>query len=287
VGESLNPIEYSIRKKYRYTALNYVFDVYMECEYRANLTQEIFEELEPGEFRFDYESWSARLGISKKQLERAIKELTTKSEVIMQTEKGKRGTCSKYFLARFQEKKKEKSKEGNKRTLGEELSVDNSKLIVTLGEEKGSDKERKKEKKKEQSSQYNNLNIESNNIYMSVFDYWNEKNIKRHRVLNNDIKKAIDKALKIKVEDEFIKEADIKSAIDNYKEVLDSDYFFNYKWGLAEFLTRKQKDSSANQLVLFLDNGATYENYKRQCKKPLDKPQEQVIYKTKVNNEKV
>ncbi|GEM_PF-2278362 len=287
MGESLNPIEYSIRKKYRYTALNYVFDVYMECEYRANLTQEIFEELEPGEFRFDYESWSARLGISKKQLERAIKELTTKSEVIMQTEKGKRGTCSKYFLARFQEKKKEKSKEGNKRTLGEELSVDNSKLIVTLGEEKGSDKERKKEKKKEQSSQYNNLNIESNNIYMSVFDYWNEKNIKRHRVLNNDIKKAIDKALKIKVEDEFIKEADIKSAIDNYKEVLDSDYFFNYKWGLAEFLTRKQKDSSANQLVLFLDNGATYENYKRQCKKPLDKPQEQVIYKTKVNNEKV
>ncbi|WP_286909678.1 hypothetical protein [Clostridium sp. UBA1652] len=283
----MNPIEYSIRKKYRYTALNYVFDVYMECEYRANLTQEIFEELEPGEFRFDYESWSARLGISKKQLERAIKELTTKSEVIMQTEKGKRGTCSKYFLARFQEKKKEKSKEGNKRTLGEELSVDNSKLIVTLGEEKGSDKERKKEKKKEQSSQYNNLNIESNNIYMSVFDYWNEKNIKRHRVLNNDIKKAIDKALKIKVEDEFIKEADIKSAIDNYKEVLDSDYFFNYKWGLAEFLTRKQKDSSANQLVLFLDNGATYENYKRQCKKPLDKPQEQVIYKTKVNNEKV
>ncbi|WP_238902695.1 helix-turn-helix domain-containing protein [Clostridium sp. YIM B02506] len=127
----------------------------------------------------------------------------------------------------------------------------------------------------------------TNNIYMSVFDYWNEKNIKRHRVLNNDIKKAIDKALKIKVEDEFIKEADIKSAIDNYKEVLDSDYFFNYKWGLAEFLTRKQKDSSANQLVLFLDNGATYENYKRQCKKPQDKPQEQAIYKTKVNNEKV
>ena len=28
----------------------------MECEYRANLTQEEYEGLLPGEFRFDYES---------------------------------------------------------------------------------------------------------------------------------------------------------------------------------------------------------------------------------------
>lgn len=137
----------------------------MECEYRANLTQEEYEGLQPGEFRFDYESWARRLVISKKQLERAIKELTTKNIVIIQTEKGKRGTCSKYFLARFREKKKEKKEENNRSVLGEELSVDNTMFVDILGEEKESDKERFEEKKKEQSSQYNNLNIKSINIY--------------------------------------------------------------------------------------------------------------------------
>ena len=45
----------------------------MECEYRANLTKGEYDGLLPGEFRFDYESWERRLGISKKQLVRAIK----------------------------------------------------------------------------------------------------------------------------------------------------------------------------------------------------------------------
>lgn len=113
----------------------------------------------------------------------------------------------------------------------------------------------------------NNTNITNNYIYTSIFNYWNSKAIKKHRVLTKEIEKAINKVLKIKVEGEFIKENDIKKAIDNYKEVLESEYFFNHKWTLTEFLTRKQKDTGINQLVLFLDNGTTYENYIEWCNK--------------------
>jgi hypothetical protein len=157
----LNVTEIEIRRKYRYSKLSYVFDVYMECEYRANLTQKEYDGLMPGEFRFDYESWGRRLGYTKKQMERAIKELTTKNIVIIQTLRGNKGTCSKYFLARFQENNKEHNKENKRRG----IPVGNTGFNDVLGEQK----EKNKENKKEHSSQHNNLNIISNNIY-SDFD---------------------------------------------------------------------------------------------------------------------
>ena len=150
-------VEREIREKYRYSNLSYIFDVYMECEYRANLTQEEYEGLSPGEFRFDYESWSRRLGFSKKQMERAIKELTTESKVIEQKARGHKGTCSKYYLTRFQENNKEHNKESNRRT----INVENT----TINKDRGEQKECRKEHKKEHSSRYSNQDIVSNNIY--------------------------------------------------------------------------------------------------------------------------
>ena len=110
----MNLTEYEIRKKYRYSNLSYVFDVYMECEFRANLTDKEYDGLQPGEFRFDYESWARRLGLTKKRLEKAIEKLTTESMVIIQTVRGHKGVSTKYFLTRFEEKKKENN-EGYKR----------------------------------------------------------------------------------------------------------------------------------------------------------------------------
>ena len=151
----MNLTEYEIRKKYRYSNLSYVFDVYMECEYRANLTQEEYDGLLPGEFRFDYESWIKRLGISKKQLVTAIKELTINNAVIVQTFKGVKGNSSKYFLTRFEEQKKEQNEEQNEKQ--------NKPLkIKGFKENEQQNEEQKKEQKKGQSSQYNNINIISN-----------------------------------------------------------------------------------------------------------------------------
>lgn len=204
----MNLTEYEIRKEYRYSNLSYVFDVYMECEFRANLTDKEYDGLQPGEFRFDYESWMRRLQISKKQLVRAIKELTTKNIVIIQVLKGKRGTSSKYFLARFKEQKKEQNEELNRNLIGTEKGVENTGLSKCLGTEKGTQKEQNEEQKKVQSSQYNNLNIVSNkekgstSLDMLIAEYTQNEclreTLKDFLKMRKAIKKTMtDRALKI------------------------------------------------------------------------------------------
>lgn len=228
----------------------------MECEYRANLTQEEYDGLLPGEFRFDYESWGRRLGFSKKQMERAIKELTTKSIVIIQVVRGNKGTSSKYFLSRFKTRNEENNKEHNKEINRSTINVVNTSFTRDIGEQK----EIEKEKKKEHSSQHNNLNIISNNIYSHIFDYWISKNIKKHRQITDEIKKAIDKTLKEYTQEEIVQ------AINNYGTMYnDKDCTWcTYQWGLNEFLLRKDKDG-IRQLGMFLSDGSKYVNYLK-CK---------------------
>ncbi|MDU1075799.1 MAG: helix-turn-helix domain-containing protein [Clostridium sp.] len=214
---SLHIVEREIRKKYRYSNLSYVFDVYMECEYRANLTKGEYDGLLPGEFRFDYESWERRLGISKKQLVRAIKELTINNAVIVQTFKGRRGISSKYFLTRFEEQKKEQNEELKRNLKGTEISLENTEFEGNEGTEKGTQKEQNEEQKKVHSSRYNNLDIISNNTISKdivcstkvqpIVEKWNSLNIQkivcvkegtnRYKLLNARIKEyGIDNVLK-------------------------------------------------------------------------------------------
>ncbi|NLK23181.1 MAG: hypothetical protein GX309_04150, partial [Clostridiales bacterium] len=96
--------------------------------------------------------------------------------------------------------------------------------------------------------------IKENNIYSVIFNFWISKDIKKHRSLSPGIKKSIDKALK-----EFSKD-EILEAINNYSEVLKSDYYFSYVWGLDEFLVRTDKDR-IRQLPKFLNDGSTYMDY--------------------------
>ena len=215
----MNFTEYEIRKKYRYSNLSYVFDVYMECEYRANLTQEEYDGLLPGEFRFDYESWERRLGISKKQLVRAIKELTINNAVIVQTFKGRKGISSKYFLTRFEEQKIEKNKELKGKRKGTETSHENTRIEVCGGTEKGTQKEQNEEQKKVHSSQYNNLNIISNNIYSDLDneDYVNKINKELEEDLFNRIKGNYDPGA-IKKELDSLKDKGL-SKLDLLKEL--------------------------------------------------------------------
>jgi len=234
----LNLTEIDIRKKYRYSSLSYVFDVYMECELRANVTQEYFNGLAVGEFRFDYKSWENRLGYSHKQMIRAIKELTTESIVIIQREKGKKGISSKYFLSRFEEQKKEQNEEQKQ----EQKKASNINALKNVEEQ---NKEQNEELKRIHSSQHNNLNIISNNIY----SHWNSKKIIVHKALNKDVEKAIEKALK------KYSESEIVQAIDTYSEILKSGFYFNYKWSLTDFINRK------NGISTFMEDGSNKINY--------------------------
>ena len=66
-----------------------------------------------------------------------------------------------------------------------------------------------------------------------IFDYWNSKNIIKHKSLSDDIKLSIFRALK----KQSLKE--IKDCIERYSIVInDKNYFFDYKWSLKDFMKR-------------------------------------------------
>lgn len=90
--------------------------------------------------------------------------------------------------------------------------------------------------------------------YINIYNHWNSKKIIVHKYLNKEIEQTIEKALKKYSENE------IADAIDIYTEILDSSFYFNYKWSLNEFLNRK------NGISTFMDEGsnkANYEEWKR------------------------
>jgi hypothetical protein len=90
-----------------------------------------------------------------------------------------------------------------------------------------------------------------------IFNYWNTKNIIVHKTLTNDISKAIEKALKT------YNETEIKTYIDRYATILnDKSYFWNYKWSLKDFLSRKEGIST------FTDEGSKWNSYQEFLKKP-------------------
>lgn len=216
----MNKIEREIYDKYAYNK-THVFLVYEEFERRANNTNEEYEGLKTGECKFDYSSWEKRLNISHKVLINTIKLLITES-YIEQRVKGKKGIQSIYFLTRFSEQKEEQKKNS---------IFNNLKL----------DKEQKEEQKEEQKK----IN--------SIFEYWNSKDIVKHRALTKEIEKAIIKTLKEYTEEE------IKVCIDNYNEILkDQDYYFNYVWTLKDFLIRK------TGINTFRIDGAKMINYKKE-----------------------
>ena len=91
------------------------------------------------------------------------------------------------------------------------------------------------------------INIKNiNNIYT----IWNEQKIIVHKKLTDELQRAINNSLKKFTEDEII------VAIKIYKEILDSDFYFNYKWSLKDFLSRK------NGISTFMEDGSNYVNYK-------------------------
>lgn len=88
------------------------------------------------------------------------------------------------------------------------------------------------------------------NSISNIFNYWNEQNIIKHKVISKEINNAIDKALKKYSEEE------IKTYIERYNKVIkDRTYFFDYKWTLSDFLSRKDGISA------FTDEGSKWASY--------------------------
>ncbi len=83
----------------------------------------------------------------------------------------------------------------------------------------------------------------------TIFDYWNSKGIIKHKTLSPVIKKSIEKVLKNYKLDEIVQ------AINIYSEILNSQFYFNYKWSLSDFLNRK------NGISTFMKEGSNKVNY--------------------------
>lgn len=98
------------------------------------------------------------------------------------------------------------------------------------------------EKMEDNNTSTNTTSI--NNIYV----FWNKQNIIKHRKLTNKMRNKIRTTLK-----EY-KEEEIKAAIQNYSEILNSDkYWFTYRWTIDEFLHKG--------LEKFIDGKVAKQNY--------------------------
>lgn len=97
----------------------------------------------------------------------------------------------------------------------------------------------------------NNINNTSiNNNILCVFDFWNKSNIINHREITPIIQKAIEKALKLYTLQ------DVEKCITRYSQIVnDKTYYFNYKWTLQQFLSRKEG------MPEFMDDGGKWLNY--------------------------
>ncbi|MHB8278717.1 MAG: hypothetical protein ACYDIA_13835 [Candidatus Humimicrobiaceae bacterium] len=75
---------------------------------------------------------------------------------------------------------------------------------------------------------------DNKDIYIVLFEYWNNKNIITHKKLSAKATSLIKSKF-----DEGYTEDEIKKAIHNYSVVLNSeDYYFKYRWTLEEFFQR-------------------------------------------------
>ena len=73
-----------------------------------------------------------------------------------------------------------------------------------------------------------------NDKYILLFNFWNSKEIIKHRTLTSQIKRSISAKLKEKYSVE-----EIKQTINNYDLILKGkEYFFKYPWPLEHFLKR-------------------------------------------------
>jgi len=122
---------------------------------------------------------------------------------------------------------------------------------------------------KEKKTKEKKIETKSNKItdeHISIFNHWNQQEIIIHKNLTEEIKKAIEAALKKHSLEEILQSiANFSTAYKNEKYEMCS-----YKWGLVTFLKQK------NALPHFLDDGEKWLSYLDwQKKKPAQQPKKQ------------
>jgi len=106
-------------------------------------------------------------------------------------------------------------------------------------------------KHQQNTTNKNVKNVKNEDIY-TIFEHWNSKKIITHKTMSDRLKGHINARLeKYTVEE-------IAEAINNYATILQGEeYFWSYKWGLGEFLSRE------NGFEKFLTSSNPFVNYRK------------------------
>ena len=209
----MNSIEREIYDKYAYNkTFKYIWHVYSEFERRVNSTDNEYEGLKKGECRFDYSSWEKRLDLSHWQMNKAIKTLI-KDECIEQRLKGKKGTQSTYFLTRFNLEFDQQKKQQNYKQKEQQKKSSNFNGLEAIDQQK---EQQNYKQETVQSSIYNNLNIVSNNIYSSLENELDTKEIEKDLIkkINSKYSKELIKEEFSKLKDKDISKLDLLKELD-------------------------------------------------------------------------
>lgn len=93
------------------------------------------------------------------------------------------------------------------------------------------------------------IDIDKEHIY-TLFNYWNEQGIIKHRKMNQAMQSHINARLQEYSFDE------LKKAIENYSTVLSNDdYYWTHKWSLQDFM-------KPNNVIRFVDEASPLSNFK-------------------------
>src|SRR5699024_31777 len=110
------------------------------------------------------------------------------------------------------------------------------------------------QKVKENNTSINNTFNNTDEYIYTLFNYWNEQNIIKHRKMNQAMKSHMNARLQ-----EYSFE-ELKEAISNYAEILKSDrYYWSHKWTLQDFM-------KPNNVSRFVDEAEPFENFKKDKK---------------------
>tara|TARA_Y100000310_G_C20613508_1_gene779314 strand:+ start:275 stop:1036 length:762 start_codon:yes stop_codon:yes gene_type:complete len=98
------------------------------------------------------------------------------------------------------------------------------------------------------------LSLKEENIYIVIFEHWNNLSIKKHQKLTSDMKRVIDSA------SQDYSEEELKTSMSNYAVIVKGkEYYLDYLWTLVEFLSR----GKGNNIERFIDLETAKSNFTR------------------------
>ncbi len=236
------------------------FQVWFEMLHRARYSYEPEKKLHEGqvvtinrgEFIFGRTSWSKRLTISERRLRTLIKKLI-KDDMIEVVKKYNKFTH--YKIKNYDRYNQQNDQHSDQQTQEETGHSDQQNDQQVTSKRPASDQQ--------VTTQEDSINTGGKQLkesYKDIYDFYISLGLKKHRAYTDDIKKAIESAMKNnKYDGEYC-----KTLLERHKKVVEitknSEYPVKVR-GIAEFFGVKVKDAKHLICSEYEEGGAKYDKY--------------------------